>query len=63
MKTTINIDDTLIKTAMDIYGIKTKTAIIEMGLKELIEKEKRKKLAELFGSEKNLKAPFRRRTS
>ncbi len=62
MKTTINIDDNLLKTAMEIYKVPTKTAIIEMGLKELVDKEKRRKLAELFGSEKNLNAPSRRRS-
>ncbi len=60
MKTTINIDDELLKTAMEIYNVSTKTAIIEMGLQELINIDKRKKLANLFGSEKNLKTPRRR---
>ncbi|MDA3824308.1 MAG: type II toxin-antitoxin system VapB family antitoxin [Bacteroidales bacterium] len=31
MITTINIDDSLLEKAIEIYGPKTKTAIVEMG--------------------------------
>ena len=45
MKTTINIDDILLREAMRLYGIKTKTRIIELGLEELIKAHKRSLLA------------------
>ena len=61
MKTTINIDDSLIDEAMKAYGIKTKKGIIEMALKELLKRKKIRKLAESFGSQKDIKAPPRRK--
>ncbi|MFP4383618.1 MAG: type II toxin-antitoxin system VapB family antitoxin [Spirochaetia bacterium] len=61
MKTTVDIDNTLVQEAMQIYGVSTKTRIIEMGLEELIAAHKRKKLAEAFGSETEIQEPRRRR--
>jgi Arc/MetJ family transcription regulator len=61
MKTTINIDDLLLGEAMRLYGIKTKTRIIEMGLEELIKAYKRSRLSEAFGSQPDLVEPRRRR--
>ena len=62
MKTTINIDEKIINEAMNIYGIKTKTEIVEMGLNELINADKRKRLAGLFGRVRNIKKSPRRRS-
>jgi L-alanine-DL-glutamate epimerase-like enolase superfamily enzyme len=39
----------------------TKTAAIEMGLRELLAKAARERLAELYGSDRAAKAPTRRR--
>lgn len=61
MKTTINIKDDLLKEAMKISGAKTKTEAVEIGLKEIISSNNRKRLANLFGSEKNVTLPRRRR--
>ncbi|OHD67545.1 MAG: hypothetical protein A2W19_01595 [Spirochaetes bacterium RBG_16_49_21] len=61
MKTTINIDDALLEEAMKASGSKTKTRAIEQGLKELIAIHRRRELAALFGKEKNLSLPQRRR--
>ena len=61
MKTTIDIDDALVTEAMRIYGVKTKTRIIEMGLEELIKTYKRSRLIKAFGSQPELTAPRRRR--
>jgi len=61
MKTTINIDDLLLNEAMRLYGIKTKTKIIEMGLEELIKAHKRSLLAEAFGSQPEMIEPRRKR--
>jgi Arc/MetJ family transcription regulator len=61
MKTTININEELLAEAMKISGAKTKTEAIEHGLKEIISSYKRKELANLFGSQKDISIPERRR--
>ncbi len=61
MKTTISIDDLLVEEAMRLYGIKTKTRIVEMGLEELIKAHKRYRLAAAFGSQPDLIEPRRKR--
>ncbi|UCF98259.1 MAG: type II toxin-antitoxin system VapB family antitoxin [Spirochaetaceae bacterium] len=61
MKTTINVDEVLVREAMRLYGVTTKTRIIEMGLEELIKTHKRSLLAEAFGSQPELIEPRRRR--
>lgn len=61
MKTTININDELLTEAMKISGAKTKTEAVETGLKELIALHRRKELADLFGSQKDISAPKRQR--
>jgi Arc/MetJ family transcription regulator len=61
MRTTIIIDDELLRKAMNLYGVKTKTRIIEMGLEELIRAYKRTRLVEAFGSQPELNEPRRRR--
>lgn len=61
MKTTININEELLNEAMSISGSKTKTEAIETGLKEIIASHKRKELANLFGSQKDVNVPPRRR--
>ncbi len=61
MKTTINIDDDLLKAAMDATGAGTKTEAIELGLREIVAAKKRRDLACLFGKEKDIALPRRRR--
>lgn len=61
MKTTINLSDELIATAMKETGIKEKTKLIHMGLELLFQKQAKEKLAGLFGSERGLKQVDRRR--
>ena len=61
MKTTIDVDDTLIAEAMRLYGVKTKTRIIEMGLEALIKVDRRTRLAAAFGSQPELAESRRRR--
>ena len=61
MKTTINLDDQLVSRAMAIHAGKTKTAVLEMGLRELIDAHARRSLSEAFGSQPDLKAVARRR--
>ena len=61
MRTTLIIEDDLIKKASILTGIKEKTSLVRMGLEALIANESSKRLAKLGGTEKKLKAPRRRR--
>ena len=61
MRTTLNIDEEMLKKAAFLSGIKEKTALIHMGLEALIAQESAKRLAKLGGSEKGLRAIPRRR--
>ena len=62
MRTTLNIEDELIKSASELTGIKEKTALVKLGLEALISRESGKRLAKLGGTEKNLKVIPRRRS-
>jgi len=62
MRTTLNIDDTLIKKASDLTGLKEKTSLVRKGLEALIARESSRRLAELGGSEKRLEPIPRRRS-
>jgi hypothetical protein len=63
MRTTLNIEDGLLKRARELTGVKEKTALVRLGLEALIALESARRLAKLGGTEKKLKAPSRRRTS
>ena len=60
MRTTLNIDDTLLSEAAKLTGVSEKTSLVRMGLEALIARESARRLARLGGSEKRL-APIRRR--
>jgi Arc/MetJ family transcription regulator len=60
MRTTLNIDDELLRQARDLSGVQEKTALIREGLKALIERESAKRLAKLGGSEPQLDSIPRR---
>ncbi len=60
MRTTLNIDDDLLAKAMQLSGIKEKTALVHAGLKALVSRESARRLALLGGTQKDLK-PIRRR--
>ena len=62
MRTTLNIEDSLIDRASKMTGIKEKTALVKLGLEALIARESGKRLARLGGTEKRLK-PIPRRGS
>ena len=49
MRTTIDLDDDLVKEAMDLLGVKTKRAAIQRSLQEIIRRERRKRLKGKFG--------------
>ncbi len=61
MRTTINLDETLLAAAKKISGMTERTALIHEGLKALIERESARRLARLGGSEPQLKHVRRRR--
>jgi len=61
MRTTINIDDNLLKTAAEMTGIKEKTSLVKKGLESLIALESSRRLARLGGTEKGLRPVPRRR--
>ncbi len=63
MRTTLNIDDKLIRKAGQMTGITEKTALVRLGLETLIAHESARRLARLGGTEKDLNIPDRRRTS
>ena len=62
MRTTLNIDDDILKKASQLTGIKEKTSLVRKGLETLIALESSKRLADLGGSERSLRAVPRRRT-
>ncbi len=63
MRTTIILNDELVKKAAKLTGIKEKTQLVKTGLEALIALESSKRLAKLGGTEKNLKNIPRRRVS
>lgn len=61
MRTTLNIDDVILKKASNLTGVKEKTALVRLGLESLIARESSKRLAKLGGTEKRLRPIPRRR--
>ncbi len=63
MRTTLNIDDSLMDRASKMTGVKEKTTLVKLGLEALIARESGKRLARLGGTEKKLKAIPRRKAA
>lgn len=63
MRTTLNIDDSLLRHAAKLTGVKEKTSLVRLGLEALIGKESARRLADLGGSERQLRPVRRRRSS
>jgi Arc/MetJ family transcription regulator len=63
MRTTLNIEDSLIDKAAKLTGIKEKTSLVRLGLEALIARESSKRLAKLGGTERNLDMIPRRRSA
>lgn len=61
MRTTLNIDDDLLKRASELSGITEKTSLVKAGLEALIAIESGKRLAALGGREKLIRSVRRRR--
>ena len=62
MRTTLNIEDDLLRRAAELTGVQEKTSLVRLGLEALIARESARRLAELGGSERGLR-PVRRRRS
>lgn len=60
-RTTINIDEELLKEAVRLTGVKETTSLVNKGLQSLIADESRRRLIALGGTEKGLKPIPRRR--
>jgi Arc/MetJ family transcription regulator len=62
MRTTLDIDERLVEQALKETGAKSKTAVIEMGLRALLEREARKRIKALRGRLPQLETVPRRRS-
>lgn len=54
MRTTLNIEESLIDKAAKLTGIKEKTSLVRLGLEVLIARESSKRPAKLGGTERKL---------
>jgi Arc/MetJ family transcription regulator len=61
MRTTLNIDEVLLREAQRLSGLKEKTAVLHAGLEALIARQSARRLAALGGSERRLRRIPRRR--
>jgi len=61
MRTTVALDDDLVRKAQEFTGVTGKAALIREGLKALIERESARRLASLGGSMPELNDVPRRR--
>jgi Arc/MetJ family transcription regulator len=62
MRTTMNIDDELLREAQRLTGVTEKAALVREGLRALIERESARRLVRLGGSEPRLEDVPRRRS-
>jgi Arc/MetJ family transcription regulator len=62
MRTTINLDETLIEEAERMTGIHERTRLVHDGLRALIQREAARRLARLGGSQPDLRPIPRRRS-
>ena len=63
MRTTLNIDESLLRHAAKLTGVKEKTSLVRLGLEALIARESARRLAALGGTEKGIRPIRRRRVS
>jgi Arc/MetJ family transcription regulator len=61
VRTTVTLDDDLVRTAQEFTGVAEKTALLREALKALIERESARRLASLGGPMPRLKRIPRRR--
>jgi Arc/MetJ family transcription regulator len=63
MRTTLALDDDLVRIAQEFTGVVEKTALVREGLKALIERESSRRLAALGGTMPELEDIPRKRVS
>jgi Arc/MetJ family transcription regulator len=61
MRTTVTLDEELLRDAEEYTKIKERSALVNAGLKALVEQEAARRLARLGGTEPQFRAPPRRR--
>jgi len=61
VRTTVALDDELVRTAQEFTGLAEKTALIREALKALIERESARRLASMGGTMPKLRSVPRRR--
>jgi Arc/MetJ family transcription regulator len=61
MRTTVTLDEELLVKAQKYTGLKERTALVNAGLKALVEREAARRLALLGGTQPQFRAPPRRR--
>lgn len=61
MRTTMILDDVLIQRALELTGLREKTAVVHAGLEALIARESARRLAKLGGTMPSLELAPRRR--
>lgn len=61
MRTTLILDDELVEKAKQLSGLREKTAVVHAGLQALIARESALRLADLGGSEPQIRAVRRQR--
>jgi len=61
MRTTLVLNDTLLREAQRLTGLGEKTAVVHAGLEALIARESARRLAALGGSQPRLRSVPRRR--
>ena len=63
MRVTINLDDELLAEAHRLTDVTGRTALVNEGLRALVERESARRLAKLGGSEPQLKPATRQRSN
>ena len=61
MRTTLNIDDGVLKRASELTGVREKTALVRMGLEALVARKSAQRVAAVGGTEKHARPVPRRR--
>ena len=60
MRTTLNIDEAVLRRAAKLTGVTEKTRLVHLGLEALISRESARRLAALGGTERRLRTVRRR---
>ena len=63
MRTTLNIDDEILRKAAELTGVRAKTALVRMGLEALVARRSSERLAALGGTERRARPIPRRRSA